>query len=226
MNNTNTNLILIFILQLICCSCFLLLLIYNLLIAKTKKPCKFSIVGVTGLKFNGKDTVANHLCNKYGFTRIAFADPLKEICGILFGFNHEQLHGSLKETPDTDWFDLTPRKILQYIGTDMFRTYMTGLSIKFADEFWLLCARKKIQDILKKNPSARITISDVRFHNECLMVKRLGGIVIRVTRPTINNTKDLHESECQIPELDADYDIFNQGSIKELNVKIDDIVKQ
>lgn len=59
-----------------------------------------TIIGVAGRKYNGKDTVADYLVDKFGYTKIAFVGPLKEVCHVLFSFSHEQLHGSLKETID------------------------------------------------------------------------------------------------------------------------------
>ena len=185
---------------------------------------KFKIIGVTGLKYNGKDTIADHLCKKYGFTRIAFADPLKNACAILFGFTHEQLHGSLKETPDNYWFGLSPRKVLQFVGTDLFRKQMKLLHEDFGEDFWLLCAKKLVNDIFEKDKENRVVISDVRFPNECEMIKKMGGIVIRVNRPSINTSADLHDSERLIPTLEVDYEITNDGSIGDLNRKVDTIL--
>lgn len=182
------------------------------------------LIGVTGLKFNGKDTIAGHLCAKYGYTRIGLADPLKEICSTLFGFSQDQLYGDLKETPDPQWFNITPRKILQYIGTELFRERMGQLDNNFKDEFWLLCAKKKINDLLNKDPNARVVISDVRFENECEMIKKLGGLTLRVTRPGINTTADLHSSEKCIPTLEVSHEFFNLGTIEDLNYMVDDFI--
>lgn len=37
------------------------------------------VVLVTGYKRSGKDTVGNHLVEQYGFERVAFADPLRDV---------------------------------------------------------------------------------------------------------------------------------------------------
>lgn len=180
------------------------------------------IIGITGRKFNGKDTIANFLRDKYGYHQIAFADPLKETCRILFGFTDEQLFGTLKETPDADWFNLTPRQILQYLGTDIMRNQMTPLSPEFEDKFWIKCVENKIKKILNENSNACIVISDVRFPNEVEMIKKLGGTVIRVSRPNIenNNTFSGHASEIMIDKLDADYDLINDTTREELYEKV------
>lgn len=37
-----------------------------------------SIIGITGRKFNGKDTLGEYLVEHHGYKRFAFADALKE----------------------------------------------------------------------------------------------------------------------------------------------------
>lgn len=193
---------------------------------KKKKISKFRVVGITGFKRNGKDTVANHIYNSYkGFAKIAFADSLKEICATLFSFNHEQLHGSLKEIPDPEWFDLQPRRALQYIGTDMFRAHMHELCPEIGENFWVLCAEKRIYRLFRDDQNIHIVISDVRFPNECQMIKDIGGTIIRVTRPEANTSADLHESERSIPTLPVDFDVINDGSFADLYKKIDDALE-
>lgn len=185
---------------------------------------KFKIIGITGLKHNGKDTIANYLCQKYNYTKIAFADPLKEACQSIFGFNYEQIHGSLKETLDEYWFGLTPRQILQFVGTELFRKEMKRLNEEFGEELWILSAKKKITEIIKNNENALIVISDVRFPNECEMIKKQNGTLIRVVRSSVNISHDLHDSEKYVSDLEVDYEIINDGSIDDLNKKIDSII--
>ena len=74
------------------------------------------IIALTGKKGCGKDTVANYLCEKYGFVNYGFADPIKEVGKIVFGFNDEQLEGCLKDTMDNFW-GISPREFFQNFGT-------------------------------------------------------------------------------------------------------------
>ena len=184
------------------------------------------IIGITGRKFNGKDTIANYLRDNYDYHQIAFAEPLKESCRVLFGFTEEQLYGSLKETSDPNWYNLTPRQVFQYMGTDIMRNQMTGLSPEFEDKFWLKCLENKIKKILSEYPNDCIVISDVRFPNEVEMIKKLGGTVIRVKRPNIenNNTFSAHASENMIDELSVDYELINDTTREELYDKTKHII--
>jgi len=180
------------------------------------------VIGITGYKYTGKDTISDYLCKKYGYTRVAFADPLKTICGMLFGFNNEQLHGSLKETADPKWFNLTPRKVLQFVGTELFRNNMKNLHPNFKDEFWVQCTERTIRNILDSDTNAHVVVSDVRFANECDMITRLNGVVIRVDRP--NTGGDMHESEVSIATLPVKCVVNNHGSIDDLHNNIDNLI--
>ncbi|CAL5226285.1 g9130 [Coccomyxa viridis] len=39
------------------------------------------LIGLTGAKYSGKDTLADHVCHSHGFIKYALADPLKGILG-------------------------------------------------------------------------------------------------------------------------------------------------
>ena len=52
------------------------------------------IIAICGLQGSGKDTVGHYLINKYSFTKLSFAGVLKDIVGILFGWEREMLEGA------------------------------------------------------------------------------------------------------------------------------------
>ena len=54
-------------------------------------------------------------------------------------------------------------------------------------------------------------IPDVRFRDETEMIKKLGGIIIKINRNTENNDNDKHISEC-IDNIKEDYIIDNNGT--------------
>ncbi len=173
------------------------------------------VLGVTGHKYNGKDTLGNYFVEKYGYKRLAFADSLKDGCREIFGFSDEQLYGNKKEIIDEYW-GVTPRTVLQYVGTDLFREQLGNIIPKIGKNIWLKVVEKKILDELKLNPNARFVVTDVRFPNECQMIKDLGGIVIRVKRDCVNNVADFHISELEIEKLDVNIELQNNGSKDEL----------
>ena len=175
------------------------------------------IIGITGKKFNGKDTVSDYIVSKYKFTKIAYAEPLKEVCRNLFNFNDDQLYGNKKEDIDPFW-NITPRHAFQFIGTDMIRNNANKLISGINNNFWVKCLEKRILD-LNSRGIKNIIISDIRFINEADIVKHLNGKIIKVCRNIDNN--DTHISELEINNINEDILIENNGSLEELYSKID-----
>lgn len=47
-------------------------------------PVSVNVIGLVGQKNSGNDTIADYLCSHYGYTKVAFATPLKRVCEVLF----------------------------------------------------------------------------------------------------------------------------------------------
>ncbi len=176
------------------------------------------LIGLTGYKFSGKDTVGNYLCDKYDFKRLAFADPLKKACHDIFGFNDEQLYGSKKEDIDEFW-GVNPRQIFQFVGTELFRNQMKNIIPDIGNDVWVKSMEKQILDI--ENINVNLVITDIRFQNELDIIKKYGGVIIRVLR---NDNNDNHESEKNIDQLTVDFELTNKSTLDDLYLKIDILV--
>ncbi|RLF65328.1 MAG: hypothetical protein DRN30_04150 [Thermoplasmata archaeon] len=58
------------------------------------------VIGISGWKSSGKDTMADYLVNDYGYTRVAFADVLKEMVATQYNIPLNSCHETaLKEEP-------------------------------------------------------------------------------------------------------------------------------
>ena len=95
------------------------------------------LIAILGKKHSGKDTIANFLIEKYGFTKYSFADPLKKGIQAFFNLTDQQLNDQkLKEEIDPRW-GVSPRKLFQVIGTDFFqnsiRDFLPELKINNED---------------------------------------------------------------------------------------------
>ena len=178
------------------------------------------IVGLIGAKRTGKTTCAEYLINNYKFESIAFADPIKQACKIIFDFDEEQLEGKYKETVDERW-GITPRQAFQIMGTDFFRQFLPENHKEFekvvGNKMWI----KRLMIWCEKNKEKNIVISDIRFPNEAEEVKKMGGILIKITNPKVNINKDSHISEQLIDKIDYDYLINNNSDINSYYLQID-----
>lgn len=140
------------------------------------------IIGIAGFQGSGKDTIADYLCNVYGFKRDSFAATLKDAVAAVFGWDRELLEGrtresrAWRETVDAWWAnrlnmpDLTPRLVLQRWGTEVARR-------AWHDDTWIASLENRLN-----RAHNSIVITDVRFPNEIAAVRNAGGIVIRVIR--------------------------------------------
>lgn len=55
------------------------------------------MIGICGKARSGKDTMAERLVLNYGYTRYAFADPLKAAVNEMYGWDERHGYGELKE---------------------------------------------------------------------------------------------------------------------------------
>lgn len=62
-------------------------MVYNGKVEKNAGPARLA---VSGKMRSGKDTLSEYLVKRYGFTRFAFADRLKEVAVELFGMSMER----------------------------------------------------------------------------------------------------------------------------------------
>jgi hypothetical protein len=182
------------------------------------------IIGILGRKGAGKDTIADHMIKNYKFQKLVLAQPLKDACKVLFNFNDEQLYGNLKETIDPNW-GVSPRQVLQYVGTDIFRKDITRIIPDINSNFWVNLMSTKYKQMKENDPNIRVVVSDVRFENEINEIHKLNGIIIKVTRPGMSNN-DMHDSERLIDNLHGDYEIQNDSGIEELYNKINNILDE
>lgn len=63
------------------------------------------VIAISGYKRSGKDTIADYLVKNYGFSRVSFADPLKDLCSSEYDVerthfdNPEFKEAALKQYP-------------------------------------------------------------------------------------------------------------------------------
>jgi dephospho-CoA kinase len=161
------------------------------------------LIGLSGRMRVGKSEVAKYLKWRYNYEEMSFAAKLKEISMELFGLTEAEVSDSKTERS---------RRILQEIGCKL---------REIESEVWVKYLARKI------NRNGNFVISDVRFLNECEMIKNMGGKVIRIERP--NNPCEMthtdHISEIALDSyLKFDYILKNDGNLEMLCKKVDNIM--
>jgi hypothetical protein len=199
------------------------------------------IIGICGLIGSGKGTVGDILVEQ-GFTKVSFADKLKDGVATIFGWNRAMLEGDTdesrnwREQPDDFWTqetgrNITPRIVLQEFGTECMRD-------GFDDSIWVSLLKKQMLD----NPGDYV-IPDVRFRNEQDMIRELGGEIWRVQRGDVpewygcamlDNTTgsnlmesyDVHVSEYKWIDMNNKFNttIYNNSTIENLKERVVDLI--
>lgn len=130
------------------------------------------VIGLCGLAGSGKSTLANMLEGAVGYRVLPFAAPLKSAAAVIFNLTHDQLYGEQKNAVDPR-YGLTPRRILQLLGTEVVRT--------IHKDAWVIRWRDEAQKALKAG--FHVVVDDVRFQNEAIVVLEMKGVVWMVERP-------------------------------------------
>jgi hypothetical protein len=158
------------------------------------------LVAFCGAKGSGKSAACEALV-RLGYKRLAFADPLREVCSAVFGLTPIEMGDPvLKECEIGRWPHQSPRFILQRVGTESFRTYWPDV--------WIEALKRRAAEIGRAHP---ICVSDLRFPNEQRTIKDMGGVVVRITRPDAAAAADAHESESHWRTFEADLDLINDS---------------
>lgn len=144
------------------------------------------IIGIVGFAGSGKGTVGDILVNDHDFTKLSFADAVKDATSAIFGWPRHLLEGDtnesreFRETKDNFWSarlgrDFTPRLAMQLMGTEAGREV-------FHQNLWVDVVERRIKHKQEWEFEDNFVIPDVRFPNEIEAIRKWGGFIVRVIR--------------------------------------------
>jgi hypothetical protein len=167
------------------------------------------IIGVSGKKRSGKDTVYRLIDgitgNEIRTVRAAFGDEIKQEIADAMSVTVESIDA------DKERF----RPLLQWWGSEFRRGYCGG-------DYWLNKMKLATTSFYARD---WLVITDIRFPNEADMVRELAGVLIRVDRDT--GLSDTHSSEMALDDYEHfDYRINNNGPLDELETDVREIVSE
>ena len=173
------------------------------------------LIGITGFKRSGKNTVADVLAIDFDFTVISFADKLYRMLSTENPRITERRR--VQELVAEYGWDLAKetfpeiRRLLQTLGTECVRDILGA-------QTWI----NAWENSLPPEPR-RVVAADVRFPNEAVRIRELGGVIWRVTRP--GTAPDGHRSETDQQKIRPDEVLHNNGTIDQLNALVHSIVR-
>ncbi len=170
-----------------------------------------NIILISGKAEHGKNAVADIIKDKlinYKIVNIAYADYLKWICKSYMGWNGGK--------------DTYGRMLLQKYGTEVIRSQVP--------DFWVRNVAQLLEVL--QNEFDFVTISDCRFPNEINHMLKIFSekvISLRVERPNyisaLTEEQLKHLSETALDNYVFDYVIYNDGTIDDLEIKVDNFIK-
>lgn len=206
------------------------------------EAARIPMLGITGIAQSGKDTVADFLVREYGFTKLAFAEPLRR---SLFAVNPwvfmwytdaYNLLGADYETGlaevDASYhvtgigYIIRTKALVNLVGYEKakqvaeFRRLLQNWGLEggreiHGDDVWIRAAMRQVQ-----LDHRGIVFADVRFDNEAQAVLDQGGMVIRVVRPGVTPPNS-HASENGVADQLINMTIVNDtASIGALNLRL------
>ena len=172
-------------------------------------------IAVCGFKGSGKNTVCS-LLDKilrrkwYETQTVAFANPIKEVVCDAFNLISDEEYDLFKRSE----FKILNRNVE---GRHLLRSF--GMLMRHYDDTQFI---KYVERQIRKYPNKITLISDLRFENEiawCIMND------IPIIKVISDDTEaDGHVSEVGIPDKYCTFIIENNGTMKDLETKVQKIV--
>ena len=198
------------------------------------------VIGLSGYKGSGKDTVADILVRDYGFTKMSFAEPLKRMLKALdpiVGYDHAAYYcdcdgcrtevypvtlgtmydewGLTTEEIKASEFGEEVRRLWERFGTEVMR--------EEDPDYWV----RKSAQAMAASDADRIVFTDVRFENEADFIIGLDNhhsgyyesALWRVSRP--GQEPGDHSSDQMAGLLGETVTVVNDGSLDDLSCTVD-----
>lgn len=178
------------------------------------------LVALTGKARSGKSTVAWYLVEMYGFVETSFGEALKDFVHEIFQLNYDKKYRDLYQK-----FGQFCRSIDEDVWV---RHCLNPIDrrIEFA---------RRYPNVVEQY---RYVVSDLRQPNEYRALRERGFVIIRINASDdvrltrMKREGDVftpealnHETERYVDTFDVDYEITNDGSLRQLYEQVDAIMR-
>lgn len=134
---------------------------------------KTPIISFSGYAGSGKDSIAQAICDDEPtkWVPMSFAEPMKQMVADTLGYPVHVLE-EIKSGSDGPEKAKKVRKILQLIGTEVFRD-------NWSDDIWVDHLMRRVEALQTRGA----LITDTRYPNELEALEARGAFLVRVTCP-------------------------------------------
>jgi hypothetical protein len=170
-------------------------------------------IGLTGKMRSGKDSVADRLFLAHDFNvPLAFGNSLKYYAHKIFPW--------VPKEPK-------PRELYQFFN--VMRDY--------DPDVWVKHLAKDVELAEDSRSTKGLVVKDARQPNEVEWLRNNGFIIVKVIADETQRKQRMqeagesdegleHPTEKYVEEIDADYVLYNNGSLDELETKVDEMVQE
>ena len=202
------------------------------------------IIGLSGYARSGKDEAAKVLVEEFGFTRVAFADKLRDFLyplNPIVTIKHTNARLQVK-TPDgikrLMWDDDAPstipvgttvyvQDVIDVYGWDKYKESEYGQEVRrLLQRLGTEAGRETMWDSIWIDAAfaglpedAKVVVTDARFENEAQAIEKRGGRLWRVKRAGVGPA-NAHPSETSLDNYPFDVVLFNDGSLEDYHSEI------
>lgn len=142
---------------------------------------KYELIGISGFKRSGKDAAARELSSRLGYTRVAFADALRDEVFDRYGI---RLGDDDKEKPLPAYGLRTYRELLNDHSQDR--------RAKNPD-YWVERVDAEVRKL--RNLGIRVVVTDVRLPREIAWLRANGGLHVWISRPGVKSNGHVTEQD-------------------------------
>lgn len=211
------------------------------------------LIGLIGRKRAGKDSFAAELVDRHGFVRVAFADALRAVLYDLDPIVKIETDesGPLRPEIATDGYGLRGMARLAWlvdaVGWERAKALREvrrlmqahGVAIRehVGENVWVDAAMDRVADFrrgtfrlresgcgFERTAPTPVVVTDVRFPNEAEAIKAAGGKLVRIVRLG-QDLSDTHISETALDGWPVDREVFNAGTLEDLQRHADAAVE-
>ncbi|MFK0290301.1 hypothetical protein ACIQU6_07440 [Streptomyces sp. NPDC090442] len=177
-------------------------------------------VGIIGRPRVGKDSAADHLIQRHGFTRVSIADPIKRAA-----LGADPIIGWSKNAGEPVRLAKTVERYGWEYAKDTFpevrrflwKMSVDGVATVLGEDVWTDAAVRAIRAV-----SGPVVVTDVRLIEEVKALRAEGLRMVYMTREGVPEL-DSREGEHLGPDA-ADFRLHNGGGLDELGVQVDALV--
>jgi dephospho-CoA kinase len=177
------------------------------------------LIGIGGKAGAGKDTIGDYLVDTMEFQRESMAAPIKRLVKDVFVLDDYTVYDRVaREQPLEEWDGKSVRELTQFIGTELFRGQVE-------DIIWVKSLWHRIRGSIHEN---NYVVTDIRFPDELeFFTENLGDkfLFIKVEREGCDGDVGIKGHRSEQYDLTGDVTLCNDGTIKDLYNKVNDVLK-